>query len=602
MTGQIAPPPQADSLLNRLIDVQADDPVQRQRGRLANAILLITGGSVLVAFVVATTIGLVSPLYAPDPLVQNSALVVVALSVGMYALNKKRGYTSLAGVLFAAILMMLDIVVFVAPNPLSPAAVSMAGPLLIAALIGPPISALGIAALASGLYLALVTRYSPTYWIGLLGDGPERSSLVVYLTLFFLAFIAWPFSRLANRMLRESVEVAEALSTNQEDLQARLEAQTRVLRATTSIARAVSDLRDLDRLLSDVVGLVRDFFGYAYVQVYLLDELGQHAELRQSSSQAGLKLLASGHSLPVGGRSAVGQVTASGKALVVRGADAEAKQYLDALLPSARARMIVPLAVGQRVIGALELQSVDSDAFDDEIVPALQALADQIAIAAENARLFEQAEQNLLELDQLSRRATQRSWHDYLALTDEEERSYTCGPLSEADRKQRAEVIERVRSTRAVLASDGGPDRPACLAAPVVVRDRVIGVLGVEADTPRQWSRDDVLLIQSLAERTGLAVENARLVRQAQHAAQREQTINAITARLQRAPNLRALLESATDELSKALRTSEVYAEIAARPTEPPTEVEGPPEIEADVPAQPEADVPAQPEEERTGL
>jgi GAF domain-containing protein len=591
MTGQTIPPSQPDSFLDRLIDVPVGEPVQRQRGRLANVILLVTGGTVLVALVVTTAIGLFSPFYTPDPFVQDGALVVIALSAGVYALNK-RGYASLACVLFAATLMALDIVVVVAPNPLSPAAISMAGPLLIAALIGPPVSALGIAALASGLYLALITHYNPNYWIGLLSGGPERSSLVVYLTLFFLALIAWPFSRLANRMLHESVEATATLATRQQDLQARLEAQTRVLHATASVARAVSDLRDLDRLLSDVVNLVRDFFGYAYAQVYLLDELGQHAELRQSSSQAGLRLLASDHSLPVGGRSAVGQVTASGRALVVRGADADAKQYLDTLLPSARARMIVPLVVGQRTIGALDLQSVNPEAFDDETAPALQALADQIAIAIESARLFEQAQQNLRELDQLSRQAAQRSWHDYLALA-EEERGYTHGPLSEADTRRRAEIVERVRRTGTAVAFGGDPDRPACLVAPVVVRDRIIGVLGVEADSPRQWSQDDVLLIQSLAERTGLAIENAHLVRQSRLAAQRERLINAITARLQRAPNLRALLESAADELSQALGTSEVYAEIAAQPTEQPSEVEAPTE---------QADVPTQPEEERAGL
>jgi GAF domain-containing protein len=362
------------------------------------------------------------------------------------------------------------------------------------------------------------------------------------------------------------------------------------------VARAVSDLRDLDRLLSDVVNLVRDFFGYAYAQVYLLDELGQHAELRQSSSRAGLRLLSSDHSLPVGGRSAVGQVTASGKALVVRGADADAKQYLDALLPSARARMIVPLVVGQRTIGALDLQSVNPEAFDDETAPALQALADQIAIAIESARLFGQAQHNLRELDQLSRQAAQRSWHDYLALADDEERGYTHGPLSEADTRRRAEIVERVRRTGTAVAFGGDPDRPACLVAPVVVRDRIIGVLGVEAESPRHWSQDDVLLIQSLAERTGLAIENARLVRQSRLAVQRERLINAITARLQRAPNLRALLESATNELSQALGTSEVYAEIAAQPAEQPSEP-----AEAQAPAE-QADLPTQPEEERAGL
>jgi signal transduction protein with GAF and PtsI domain len=137
------------------------------------------------------------------------------------------------------------------------------------------------------------------------------------------------------------------------------------------------------------------------------------------------------------------------------------------------------------------------------------------------------------------------------------------GPESKALQVHRSRVIERVLSSGGVIIASGEDGQQAFIAAPIVVRNEVVGVLGVEPESTRQWTQDDLILLQGIAERTGLAVENARLYIQAQRAADREHMINTIASKLQRAPSLALLLESATRELSEALGTDNVYAEIS---------------------------------------
>jgi len=295
----------------------------------------------------------------------------------------------------------------------------------------------------------------------------------------------------------------------------------------------------------------------------MVDEDKRYAVLRQSTGEAGRKLLARGHRLPVGSMSVIGQVTASAHPVIARDTDTDPIHRANELLPRTRSEMALPLKVGEHVIGALDIQSVEADAFDADAVPALRAMADQLSIAIENARLYEEAQAHLRELTELSQQITYRSWAEFLEAIPSLEYRVTLGHEDKALTAEREKVIERVLATGSVMASGGDDGRMAHLAAPIVIRDQIIGVLGVEPDGQRVWTHDDLLLIQSVAERTALAVENARLYIQAHRAAERERLIGTISDRLQRAPNLILLLETAAAELSNALGAEQVYAELS---------------------------------------
>lgn len=543
-----------------LTDSRVASPARLWRGRLAAALILlaeIATAAMLVGGVQVT------PLPAWLPLSGKTVGLLLALLWLVLWLVNRQGYTTWAGIGMALAALGTALVMVAAAGPLAPHAITLMVPVILAGLFGPPISALVMALLTGAGYATLNVQANATYLNDLLAGKQAAQTAVVYASLIVVAVVAWLFARTSQQVLTQAQETRRELVAQRDLLFQRLDTQTRQLQATVRVARAIAGSRDLDKLLGDMVRLVQETFGYYHVQVFLTDAEQGYAVLRQSTGEVGRALLARGHRLPIGSLSVIGQVTATGRPVIARDTDTDPVHRRNELLPNTRSEMALPLIVGDQVIGALDLQSEQPDAFQPEAIPTLQALSDLLAIAIQNARLFEQAEQNLRELRELSHEMTQRSWADFLAEAREEERRQVYGPEDSALQVQRSRIVEQVLSAGSVIVSTGKDGRPAFLAAPIVVRDEVIGVLGVEPEGPREWTQDDLQILEAIASRTAQAVENARLYIQAQQAAERERLVNAIAARLQRAPSLAMLLESATKELAAALGTDQVYAEIS---------------------------------------
>lgn len=174
--------------------------------------------------------------------------------------------------------------------------------------------------------------------------------------------------------------------------------RARRLAATNEVSRAASSILNPDILLPLVVEQVHDAFGYYHVQVFLVDEMGEWAVLRASTGEVGQKLLASGHKLEVGSQSVIGQVTASGEPFIVRDTDTDPLHKRNELLPNTRSEMALPLKTGDRVIGAIDVQSTEPNAFDLEAQAILQSLAGEIAVTMENAQLFQEIQDRVAEL------------------------------------------------------------------------------------------------------------------------------------------------------------------------------------------------------------
>lgn len=529
----------------------------RQAQLTAGAIALIEALLLIVLIATAT----VFSSRAGQSVVRDISFVVVSL-LALYIINR-RGFVKLAGISLSVVLLGIALSIVARTGPLTPNTVMLVIPVIVAGLFGTPLSAVIIAILAGIGYLAINIQFDAGYVAGLAQGENLLQTALVYASLVFVSTVSWLFSRVTHSALEESHELSLALVEQRQDLEKRLTLQTRQLQATTAVARAVAGMRDLNRLLEDIVRLVRESFGYYHVQVFLVDEDQNYAVLHQSTGEVGQQLLEQGHRLPVGSLSVIGQVTASGRSVIASDTDADMVHRRNELLPHTRAEVAIPLMLGERVIGALDMQSVEANAFDEEMLPTFQALADQLAVAIENARLFEQAERSLREFSDLSGEITQRSWTEFLSEAREEERYQVYGPEPKALAVHRSRVVERVLGAGSIVVSTGKDGRQSFIAAPIVVRNEVIGVLGVEPDGHREWTQDELQMLQSISDRTALAVENARLYMQAQRAATRERLIGDITSRLQRAPSLALLLESATKELAQALGTENVYAEIS---------------------------------------
>lgn len=550
-------PPQG--LIANLLFTTANRRLDQLRGRIVAGTSLIAIVLVTLFFIIAFVQDLIEPTGMLAREAPQYALTIILLIL-TYTLNRG-GRVALAGSLMS--LMIAGMALrsdYVQSASVTTVALSVMLSVLLMGLLGEPRLAAPIAILATGIHI----YFQVLRGLALNSVLAEIDNLVLISTTLISAATATIFARSTGDAFEESERSSLALVAQRAEMEDRLLNQTRQLQATVRVARAVAGTRNLDKLLADVVRLVRDTFGFYHVQIFLVDVEDSYAVLRSSTGDVGEKLLSRGHRLPVGSLSVIGQVTSTGQPVVARDTDTDAVHRRNELLPNTRSEMAIPLKAGERVIGALDLQSTSPDAFIPEIMPTLQALADQVAIAIENARLFEQAEESLRELRTLSAEMSQRSWSEFLSETREDDRRYVVGTETKALEVQRSRVVERVIGAGTVIVSTGADGNPAFIAVPVVVRNEVVGVLGVEPDSDRRtWSQEDLQIMQGIAERTALAVENARLYLQARRAAEREALINQVAARLQRAPSLALLLESAARELAEALGTDSVYAEIS---------------------------------------
>jgi signal transduction histidine kinase/DNA-binding response OmpR family regulator/putative methionine-R-sulfoxide reductase with GAF domain len=169
------------------------------------------------------------------------------------------------------------------------------------------------------------------------------------------------------------------------------------LETAAEIARHTSATLALDNLLKRAVTMICDRYGYYHASIYLVDSSEKYATLLASTGEAGEKMLQEKHQLPVGSRSIIGYVTESGEALVINDVSKDPIHRLNPLLPETRSELGIPLKIGTRVIGALNVQSDLVNGFKPEDTSVLHTLADQITVAVDNARSYEIAQQAIEE-------------------------------------------------------------------------------------------------------------------------------------------------------------------------------------------------------------
>jgi GAF domain-containing protein/CheY-like chemotaxis protein len=176
------------------------------------------------------------------------------------------------------------------------------------------------------------------------------------------------------------------------------------LDAAAKVSRAATSILETETLLPSVVELIRDHFDYYHAQVFLVNPTGHWAILEASAGEVGQLLLQRGHALEVGGTSVIGQATASGAPVIAFDTDEDALHFKNDLLPDTRSEMAIPLKLGAQVVGALDVQSAEPNAFTQDDVQVLSTLADQLTTAIQNARLYEEQRrtaEKLREVDQL---------------------------------------------------------------------------------------------------------------------------------------------------------------------------------------------------------
>jgi GAF domain-containing protein len=216
--------------------------------------------------------------------------------------------------------------------------------------------------------------------------------------------------------------------------------------------------------------------------------------------------------------------------------------------------------VAGTVIGALDVQSTETNAFRQEDVSVLSTLADQIAIAIENARLFGETQKALHESRLLFEKYTQQEWSNFARQVKPNGFLFDGKHVVPLDAHSKREPIKAVNQTGSLSAEK----KSAAIAVPIKLRGQTIGVLDIRSKNgARPWKQDEIAMLEAAAERTALALENARLIESAQRRAARERAIGDISTKIGAVSNLESILQAAVEELGRKIGgATEVTLEI----------------------------------------
>jgi GAF domain-containing protein len=362
------------------------------------------------------------------------------------------------------------------------------------------------------------------------------------------------------------------------------------LRAASEVGTAAMRAADVQSLMRRAAEQIRTDFGFYHAQVFLVNPETRQVELQASTGHAGQVLLARHHQLAVGSRSVIGRCTASGEPVVVNDVLTSDIHRPNPLLPDTRAELALPLLIGDRVIGALDVQSIQPNAFGPEDISTLQVMAAQLANTINNARLlddlkaqtaettalYQQAQASLSQIEQLNRSLTREGWREYLGMrpasappghtlsADQISQSAVwTAPMRQAYQGEQSVVIQK-------------PGQAHIAAIPIKVHGEVIGVLEVERGGDRAWNDDDLALAEALVERLAQAIDNARLFEQVDALARRERLVNELTQSVQQADSVDSILQSTLAELSRALGAERGVVQLRPK-TGPPADGDGQP-------------------------
>lgn len=362
---------------------------------------------------------------------------------------------------------------------------------------------------------------------------------------------------LMTEWLNQSYEALEArVNERTQELQRR----TIQLQVAAAVARDVAGTTQLDKLLTSAVNIIRERFGFYHAGIFLSDARSEYAVLRAATGEAGKEMLAREHKLRIGlpgiagggiATGLVGHAADSGEAQLARDVTLDPFHYKNPLLPETRSEVALPLKVAERVIGVLDVQSQTPNAFDEQSIEILQVMADQLAIAIQNARLLQEVRESLNELETAYGRIEQQEW-TRLAQTSPvigyEFNGVEVTPISAGQ-------------TSSLLTGSDGDGKGKPFSVPLRVRGEVIGTLDVWPQSGN-LSEAEVYLLATISSRLSQVLEGARLLSQAQRLAVREQQINLIATQMRSAVNLESILQNTVRALGQTLGTRRAYIQL----------------------------------------
>lgn len=425
-----------------------------------------------------------------------------------------------------------------------------------------------------------VIKQEQTYLIRIIGLNVISLIAFILFAILFADYLAKPIVSLrdmANKIsrgdlstrvtefpkTRELAELADDLNLMTanlsgliNDLEKKVEERTsevtknaEQLRAASYIARQTADVQDLSAILDIVVHLVTDQFGYYHAGIFLMNETAEEVILQAASSAGGQRMVERGYSVATGSPGVIGYVAAQKRARIALDVGPDAVFFNNPDLPMTRSEIALPLVIRSKLLGVLDIHSDQTRAFNPQDIDILQTLADQVAVAIDNARLLGDTQAALMQLEAVSTIRTREAWNQKL---QEQSRAFTYTPLG----------------LRAEGPSAGEDEEN--LKAPIILRGHKIGAITLKRKDNANWSKLDADLINEVASQVALAADNLRLLEDAQQRARQEQTIGELATRFSQSLDIDSLLQSAARELGQLPDIAEVSVFIGQLPEQAP--------------------------------
>lgn len=355
---------------------------------------------------------------------------------------------------------------------------------------------------------------------------------------------------LEQRVLERTSEL-ENRSTDLESANTQIQRRSAQFEALAQVAQSITLIRDLQELLPNVAAVVAEKYGFYHVGVFLIDEVNEYAVLAAANSEGGKQMMERNHRLKVGEQGIVGSVTGTGIPRIALDVGADATYFNNPELPETHSEMALPLQAGDIVIGALDVQSKESGAFTDEDVQTLSLLADQVSLAIENARLFDEANKTLSDLQMVMRQSTRDTWKNISqqqALI-----GYRYNTMGATPLKEPVKLTGTGKGKKKDDRTETG-----LFVVPIELRGEIIGNLVVQSPTGDEWNADQQDIIKAVAERVALSAENARLFEETTQRAERERLVSEITGKIRHHADPKTMIETAVSELKNALGASRI--------------------------------------------
>lgn len=350
----------------------------------------------------------------------------------------------------------------------------------------------------------------------------------------------------SHHTLREQTEGLEAAHKM-------LAERKKALEAIAELARDASSASDQQDPLNRVVKLVSERFGFYHAGIFLLNPSREWAVLQAASSEGGQRMLERSHRLRVGQEGMVGYVAYHGKPRIALDVGTEATFFNNQDLPETRSEITLPLRVRNEVIGTLDVQSTEAEAFKDDDIAILQAIADQVAMVISNVRLFKAVQESL----EAERRAysdlSHKAWSELLR--ERQALGFRCDEngVSRVKGGQLGSKLEKARTQSLPLT------------IPIRIRGQTLGTFEAIKPNGAEWTHEEMETALALVEQLNTALDSARLYQETRRRAERERLAGEITAKLRATNDPQVILQTAIQELRQALGAARTQALLDTR-------------------------------------